>query len=310
MNVHSSSPCLVPALAILLTVPAVPSFASGITLDITPNAKYTDSTSPCANANGAWPGCGVNAFLSPNVATSISDFMNLDSFNGTLPGGSPDIDFASAYDSWLLGQSGSGWTTLESGTITGSLTLDVDIFNALACPGVGGLDNACQGGTNQGIDVEIQNYVPGPGDPAESQFFWVQALLINYQPPSTSTSTVYETMDTAAFNSIAGCQNLPNPGDGSTPNVGAGTYCGPAYPFQYAEQDFSDGPMGPYPDASFRGIALLATETSGPNNVNTLTVYGGVDYGFDVYVTPEPGTWIMVMAGFMAIAWRSRRTPA
>jgi MYXO-CTERM domain-containing protein len=302
-------PIFVPA---LMTLAAIPSFASAISVTITPNAKYTDSIMPCSNPNGSWQKCGVNAFVSSGTATSISNFMNTSTFGGgqTLPNGG-DIDFATAYDSWFLGN--TGWNPLDNGTLNGTLTLNVDVFNAIACTGVGGLGQTCQPGPDTGIDVQLQNYVPGAGDPTVDQFFWVQGLLTNYQPGlpgngSYNTSTVYNTLDTAAFNNIAGCQALPNPNNGTTPNVPAGTYCGPAYPYQLGPKNFSDAPKAPYPNGSFRGIALLATETSGPNGKSTLTVYGGVNYGFDVYaVAPEPGTWILGLAGLTAIVLLRRR---
>jgi hypothetical protein len=307
---------------VLLALAAIPTFASPISLTVTQGAVYYDHIDGCARDGSAWTRCGVDAFISPNVASSITNFMNTDSFGGgqTLPGGT--LDFAEAYDSWFLGPESSGWGSLESGTLNGSMTLNVNVFNARACPSNAGLGQNCDGGNQSGINVVIQDYNPGPGDPTVDQLFWVQALLTNYQPGTAGTDTLHETLDTAAFSNLKDCALLPLPYDGSTPTVrknsgsGDAPYCGPAYPYQYSDKSFSDSPFAPYPNGSFRGIALLASETSGLDHVNRLTVYGGVNYGFDNWVSndpiihaPEPATWILGLAGLAAMA-SSRRLSA
>jgi hypothetical protein len=294
---------------------AAPSFATGISLTITPNAVYSSSIQNCKDDDGVgWAYCGTNAFLSSSVATSITNFMQPDTFGGgqTLPGGSPD--FAAAYDSWFLGPDSSGWGPLDNGTLAGSLTLNVDVFHALACTSSAGLGQTCVPGLDSGINVVLQNYQPGPGDPNLDQLFWVQGVITNYAPGTDGTSTIHETMDTSTLSNLKDCALLPLPHDSSTPavrpNSGAGDapYCGPAYPYQYGDKSFSDSPFGPYTNGSFRGIALLATETSGLDGVNTLTVYGGVNYGFDNFATdaPEPGTWLLCFAGVGVIVLRRR----
>ena len=53
-----------------------------------------------------------------------------------------------------------------------------------------------------------------------------------------------------------------------------------------------------------RAIALLATV----NTVSdTVTVYGGVSYGFDNTVTPEPATWMLLLAGAGILLYMRRK---
>jgi hypothetical protein len=65
--------------------------------------------------------------------------------------------------------------------------------------------------------------------------------------------------------------------------------------------------LGPWPNGSFRGIALLATIDTVNHSVTT---YGGVSYGFDNSVAPEPGTWVLLLAGVAAIFIGRRRLAA
>jgi hypothetical protein len=104
------------------------------------------------------------------------------------------------------------------------------------------------------------------------------------------------------------------------------TYCDPIYPFQYGSEFaggtldgvllgtdfFFDGPEGPWPDAAFRGIALLSTVTfdtdaTGAITNRVLTVYQGVDYGFSLSV-PEAGSLLILGTALPMLAMLRRTT--
>ena len=88
---------------------------------------------------------------------------------------------------------------------------------------------------------------------------------------------------------------LPTDATCSTAWAGGKPYCDLANPFQDADRHFYDKPTGVYPIDSFRGIALLSNVDS-TNKV--LTVYDtGLNYGFDLFVIPEPGTFVPICAG-------------
>ena len=61
--------------------------------------------------------------------------------------------------------------------------------------------------------------------------------------------------------------------------------------------------------AFFDADAYLAVEDFTDPDAPTLTVYDGISYGFQNYVSPEPGTFLLLGGGFAALlALRRRRT--
>jgi hypothetical protein len=148
----------------------------------------------------------------------------------------------------------------------------------------------------------------------------LQGLIISYRPPNgATTNPPFNTMDTFSFNQFAGgCDAVPGPpnaNNNTTPsNVGASVngYCDPLYPVQFADKHFVDTPKGGYALDSFRGVALLSTITTKTNGAGAVTerdvtVYGGVSYGFDVFVTPEPSTYALFLGGMLLAPIVKRR---
>jgi hypothetical protein len=246
--------------------------------------------------------CVTKGFVSDSVAGNTDYFMNLNTFGGGGQGLGEE-SFASAFSNTL----GSGWTLNQGDmSVMSGITMNVTQFSTGSYSAIGGIG---QGPTH---DITVQ--LTGTNTLSQSlinQLVWIQGLEINYKPGSTaasfSTATNYNTLDDATFNSFSGCTAVPN---GSPANVPANTtngYCDPIYPFQYSNLQFYDAPMGPWPNGSFRGIALLATIDTVNHSVTT---YGGVSYGFDNSVAPEPGTWVLLLAGVAAIFIGRRRLMA
>jgi hypothetical protein len=108
------------------------------------------------------------------------------------------------------------------------------------------------------------------------------------------------------------CSAIPASPNAATPStIGAtpagGAYCDPIYPFQDGSQGFGDRPTGIYPIDSFRAEAFLSTVNT---QTKTLTIYdGGVNYGFDLFVTREPSSILLIGAGLglLAALRRQRR---
>ncbi len=262
------------------------------------NGVPGNATSYIANCNNplygqAYVGCTTRAFSSDDVATSNQNFMDLSSF-GAGTGGLGEESFATAFANTL----GAGWSLTQGPTALAGITLTVTSFGAGSYSNVGGI-----GSTNPNITVTVGGTLNNPGDPALGQLAWIQGLEIDYQPglpgnSSYNTGTDYNVLDDATFNNLtAGCTAVPASLNATTPsNVPAspqnGKYCDPIYPFQYTSRMFYDAPLAPWPNGSFRGIAMLATIDTVSKTVN---VYGGVTYGFDNPVAPEPGTWMLLL---------------
>jgi MYXO-CTERM domain-containing protein len=247
---------------------------------------------------GIYHDCVTKGFVSDSVAMNTDYFINLDTFGGGGQGLGEE-SFTSAFNDAL-----SGWTLNQGDMdVMSGITMTVTKFSTGSYDAVGGI------GVGPAHNITVQ--LSGTNTLTQSlvnQLVWIQGLEINYKPGSTaanfSTATNYNTLDDATFNSFSGCTPVPN---GSPANVPANTtngYCDPIYPFQYSNLQFYDAPMGPWPNGSFRGIALLATIDP---QAKTVTTYGGVSYGFDDSAAPEPGTWVMLLAGVAAIFAGRRR---
>lgn len=294
------------ALGVAVLSFACASQAGAITLTFAPGVSDTSSSS-IANClspftNQAYENCVTQAFVSSSVASYTDYFMNLDTFGGGGQGLGEE-SFASAFSNTL----GSGWTvTADQTNVLSGITMTVTNFSTGSYDAVGGI------GVGPAHNITVQ--LSGTGSLSQdlvNQLVWIQGLEINYKPGSTaanfSTATNYNVLDEAAFNGFPACTPIPAGSPASVPPNTTNGYCGPIYPFQYSNLQFYDAPMGPWPNGSFRGIALLATI----DTVNqSVTTYGGVSYGFDNSVAPEPGTWVMLLAGVAAIFVGQRRRRA
>jgi hypothetical protein len=263
----------------------------GSTIALTGNAPTTLFVGgPC----GPWAGCGITSSLSFSNTQTITDrFVN-------LPG---DESFATAFTTWNTA-TGAGWTLLEQAALA-NLAYTIGTFNTSA--------NTSGGGVQIGITVAPQ---AGYNGPPTGDLVWTQGLEIDYTvAPNGGAQAIpsINTLDDYYFNTggtaSGGSGNFSNPclaiptsPNNTTPStIGASpagsAYCDPIYPFQDGRQGFFDHPQGIYPMDSFRGEAFLSTVNT---RTKTLTVYdGGVNYGFDLFVTPEPS--LRLLAGAVLV---------
>jgi hypothetical protein len=182
----------------------------------------------------------------------------------------------------------------------------VDPFEASATAGSGGIGDITI------IPTMGQDY----NGPPLAQLAWTQAVYANFSPGGGGPANTLDTYSFTHGGDLKGCKAIPAPPPNSnnvTVNIPGmnpllGQYCDPLYFFLLNNPDnkrFVDAPTGSWPDASFRAIALLSTvaettDATGKVTSATLTVYDGVNYGFDLKATatPEPPTLLLVTAGF------------
>ena len=209
----------------------------------------------------AFPNCGSRAFIEDQVIRA------------------DDIRFNNAFNAWNLTQpAGQKWTLKPAATDL-NVVYRVYDFTAIANIDFGGLN----------IGVTLNNFTDNTvfrGD-----LYWLQGLFVNYAPGVNGNSALapYNALDTFTLNQInipGPCNNFSNP------------YCDPMYPFQDDQRSFIDQPRGPYAYSSFRGSAMVA-EVDRANRV--LTLYSGVSYGFDLFQTPEPATWMLCLMGLLIV---------
>jgi hypothetical protein len=194
----------------------------------------------------------------------------------------PNLAFRASFDAWNAASGGGQWILHDGGPLPGG-RFDVLIFKAVAQPTLGGLDILIMW---NGAGAVPQDY------------YWSQALFNDYQPGIPGGGT------TGPFQYKMDVDNSATP-----------KYAPPLYPIQHRPGDnnagsllyyFSDGPRGPWPDASFFAQAFVSKVDY---TAHTLTIYEGVSYSFVLSAlttppppVPEPSSigvllaWLFVMA--------------
>lgn len=247
----------------------------------------TINYNPAPTTDTGWKTCSAFAGYSCRT-TAYFDALTLNTQND-----SQNINglFQSAFTAWNASGGGQGWTLNFGGDLAG--TFDVVIAQAQQFDSSNNLVNTpvFKGGLE--IQINVSNLtLPTLG--AGDRLAWTQGLHDNYTGAGATVPPFYE-MDitTDACNT-----NGTNP------------WCPPAYPFQYGDNKFYDQPKARYQppgttQAFFDANAYLAVINY---TGKTLTVYDGVSYGFQNYISPEPGTWIFGGSGFiMLLVLRKRR---
>jgi hypothetical protein len=250
------------------------SLLSAATVNYNPAPTTVAGWSPCTNYAGYV--CKTTAYFD---AQSLSDQNDDQNINGL---------FQSAFDAWNASGGGQGWTLNYGGSLTGTFDVTTATANQFGPVVAGGLT----------INIDVSNItLPTPG--ANQQLVWVQGLFINYTVPAGTIVTPYFAMDTSTLSGLT---------------CGGTIFCPPAYPYQYLDNSFYDQPFDAYmppgtTQAFFDANAYLALEST--NGDKILTVYDGVSYGFQNYVSPEPGAWLLFGSGFvMLLVIRRRRVAA
>ncbi len=251
--------------------------AASLTID--PNPTLRAGWSNCANFAGY--NCLTTAYF--NAGTLFdNDDVNISSL------------FVNAFDAWNNSGGGQGWTLNNGGALTnkpnGGYLMDTAQALQFAAGPVVANANVVSGGEEIHISTAGVN-LPALG--ANDQLVWVQGLYDNYLLNGSIVTPFYE-MDIAS----GAC--------------GGTTFCPPAYPFQYNDDSFYDRPRASYQapgttQAFFDANAYLAVENT---TTKTLTVYDGISYGFQNFVSPEPGTWMLFCGAIPVLAVVRRRFAA
>jgi hypothetical protein len=251
---------------------------------------------PAATTSTGWSACGDYAGY--NCLTTAN--FDAQSLNTQNDGGLSSL-FDTAFSTWnamsaASGGGGNDWSLIDGGDLQGTFNVTTAAAQQFSDVELGGVTISV---STAGVTL------PTLSDPTHQQLVWVQGLYVNYSPSSDSTITPYYAMDTC---------NLSNLNCGG-PIAGGGTYFyAPAYPYQYGNNHFYDQPKALYEapgttQAFFDANAYLAVEDFANASAPTLTVYDGISYGFQDYISPEPGAWLLFGSGFIAILlvrrWRT-----
>jgi hypothetical protein len=226
-----------------------------------PNGQTNMVSGACVNFPGST--CTTTAYFSAD---------SLDQTNGNHISGL----FQEAFDAWN-DANGDDWTLKFGGPLDG--TLVVDPAAAVQAPLVANNCGKAAGAAVCGgliIKVTLSGVtLPPLGD--GDQLVWTQGLFLDSQDGNGIVGPYYE-MDI----------NPDCVDTGGPPNIS----CPPAYPYQSKDHHFYDHPQASYESpgsiqAFFNADAYLSVINY---DTDTLTVYDGVSYGFQNYVTPAPSS--------------------
>jgi hypothetical protein len=254
---------------------------------------------PAPTTQAGWTPCGNY----PGFSCLTTAYFNSTSLDGLNQEGNIDNLFQEA---WNAGNNGglnlSISTDARNNGVAGTFnvtTAKAEQFIYSGGNAVIANNNVQAGGAE--INISATNVLPSlPALGAGDVVVWVQGLEINYAVPAGTIMAPYFAMDTATLSGLA-CGN---------PST---NYCPPAYPFQYADDHFYDQPYDAYmppgtTQAFFNADAYLAIMN---RTNNSLTLYDGVQYGWENFVSPEPGTWMLLAGGCgFLVVLRRKRTQA
>jgi len=250
-----------------------------------PAAQISYTGNPALDTGWGYCGNILDTFCD---TTAHFDLKSL----ATGTGGDISPLFLAAFNAW---NSSGDWTLQSGGSLSGffNITASAQQFNFRQLGGVT-------------IVTSIDGITSLPALTGTQQLVWVQGLYENYSPTDGSILTPFYAMDIMAPGAACG-DSGPYP---PTP------YCGPAYPFQFADGHFGDQPKAFYDlgssQAFFQANAYLAVEDAA---VRTLTVYDGISYGFSNNVSatvpaeaPEPSAAWLLGCSLLAIPWYRRHS--
>ncbi|MGD0496821.1 MAG: PEP-CTERM sorting domain-containing protein [Bryobacteraceae bacterium] len=266
------------ASAVALTAKVLLLFLTAVAVLSAGTVTYT----PAPTTQAGWSACGAY----PGYSCMTTAYFDASSLDAQVDGGVVDL-FQQAFNTWNASGGGQGWTLVKAPDVGTTFTVDTATAQQFAGVTLGGLT----------IHVAVGGTLPTAG--ANEQLVWSQGLYINYTVgPQAPAVPGYYAMDTSTLSNL----------DCSQANI----FCPPAYPYQYNDDSFYDQPKAFYnpPRTTqdfFNGDAYLSVENTA---TKTLTIYDGVSYGFQNYVSPEPGAWLLFGSGIVALLLIRRRNSA
>ena len=259
--------------------------AGALSADINYNPAPTTSAgwSPCANYPGA--SCLTTAYFQAGSLFATDDINISPLFQ----------DAFNAWCEWNGTACGNGWTLDNGGGLKGNLNVTVATAQQFN-PGdvvLGGLT----------ITINTSGITTLPTVPVGDSLVWSQGLYDNYLNGNV-VPPFYE-MDIAGGACANGTYSTSNN------NYNGGTWCGPAYPYQYTSNQFYDQPKATYqpPGTTQKFFDANAYLSVMDPTDKTLTVYDGVSYGFQNYV-PEPSALVLLAGNLLVLMLVLRRRRA
>lgn len=192
----------------------------------------------------------------------------------TAPINALNHGFDASFDAWNSQFGNNQWSITNGGFLDAEF--DVTKFTATIDPSklIGG------------VEIRILFNYAGAD---KADFYWAQGDYSNYTTAGMNIVKPYFEMDVVA----AGCDNTD-----------LQKQCPPLYAYQYGDRHFYDFPEGPFPNGFFNGYAY-------PVKIDrvhdTLTVYQGVAYGFQLSEAPEPCTLFLTGSGVLFVIRRRHK---